>query len=56
MQFNPMHFIDNLYYMGIGMAGIFIVIGLIILITVLLNKITEKKKKTSGEDLQNKKK
>lgn len=55
MQFNPMHFIDNLYYMGIGMAGIFIVIGLIILITVLLNKITAKKKKTSGEDLQNKK-
>ena len=40
-----MHFIDNLYYMGIGMAGIFIVIGLIILITVLLNKITAKRKK-----------
>ena len=54
MQFNPMHFIDNLYYMGIGMAGIFIVIGLIILITILLNKITAKRRKPSDEDPQNK--
>lgn len=42
MNINPMNFIDNLYYMGIGMLSIFIVIGVIILITMLLNKVTEK--------------
>ncbi len=53
MQFNPMHFIDNLYYMGVGMAGIFIVIGAIIVITMLLNKATSKRQKSSDEDSQN---
>ena len=42
MQFNPMNFIANLKYMGIGMLSIFIVIGVIVLITVLLNKISSK--------------
>ena len=40
--FEPMNFIANLKYMGIGMLGIFIVIGVIILITMLLNKVTKK--------------
>ena len=44
MNFNPQAFVDNLSYMGIGMLGIFIVIGAIIGITYLLNKITTKKK------------
>ena len=39
---NVMNFIDNLYYMGVGMAGIFLVIGVIILITMALNKFTKK--------------
>lgn len=39
MKFNPMAFIDNLYYMLVGMAGILIVIGIIILITLVLNKL-----------------
>ncbi|MBE7023293.1 MAG: oxaloacetate decarboxylase [Clostridia bacterium] len=38
-----MNFITNLWYMGIGMLGIFIVIGVIILLTMLLNNITSKK-------------
>ncbi len=37
MNFNPMAFIDNLGYMGVGMLGILLVIGTIILVTVLLN-------------------
>ena len=41
MQFNPMNFVGNLKYMGLGMLGIFIVIGVIILLTVILNKITK---------------
>lgn len=40
---NPMNFVLNLYYMGVGMLGIFIVIGVIILVTMILNKVTEKK-------------
>lgn len=43
MNINPMNFISNLGYMGIGMLGIFVVIGIIILVTMLLNKVTENK-------------
>ena len=41
MQFNPMNFVSNLKYMGLGMLGIFIVIAVIILLTVILNKTTK---------------
>lgn len=34
-----MNFITNLRYLAVGMVSIFIVIGIIILATVLLNKI-----------------
>ena len=44
IAFNPMAFVDNLYYMGVGMLGILVVMGVIILATMLLNKFTEKKK------------
>ena len=40
MQFTPMHFVDNLTYMGLGMLGIFVVIGIIILVTSLLGRFT----------------
>lgn len=43
MNFNPMNFVDNLYYMGFGMLGIFVVIGIIILFTVVLNKVSTRK-------------
>ena len=36
-QFNPMAFLDNLKHMGVGMLVIFVVIGLIILTTMLIN-------------------
>ena len=35
--FNPANFVTNLQYMGIGMMVIFIVIGIIILSTKLIN-------------------
>ena len=44
MTFDPMAFIDNLYYMGVGMASILIVMGVLILITSGLNKLFSKKK------------
>lgn len=45
MNFNPMAFVDNLNYLIVGMISIFIVIGVIIIATVLLNKIFTKKDK-----------
>ncbi|MBR5586595.1 MAG: oxaloacetate decarboxylase [Clostridia bacterium] len=38
-----MNFVNNLYYMGVGMLTIFIVIGVIIAVTMILNKATEPK-------------
>lgn len=35
--FEPANFITNLRYMGIGMLVIFVVIGMIILATMLIN-------------------
>lgn len=49
-MFNPSAFIDNLYYMGYGMLGIFIVIGIIIGITYLLNFIFSGKKDDDKSD------
>lgn len=49
-SFEPIHFVENLRYMGIGMLGIFIVIGVIILLTMLLNKLTSGK--NSGDQDQ----
>lgn len=43
MQFNPMNFITNLKYMGTGMLSIFIVIGVIVMVTTLLNRSSDKK-------------
>jgi len=44
MTFNIMNFVTNLYYMGVGMAAIIIVMGVIILATMFLNKVTSSKK------------
>ena len=38
-NFNPMNFVNNLGYMGVGMLGIFVVIGVIIALTTMLNSI-----------------
>ncbi len=37
--FEPANFVENLRYMGIGMLVIFAVIGIIVLTTVLINKV-----------------
>ncbi len=43
MNFEAINFIRNLAYMGNGMLGIFVVIGIIIGVTALLNRLTAKK-------------
>ena len=42
-QFEPMAFVENLKHMGVGMLVIFVVIGLIILTTMLINWLFSEK-------------
>lgn len=44
ITFEPMNFVDNLGYMATGMIGIFVVIGVIIVATSLINKIASRNK------------
>ena len=44
-MFEPMNFVTNLTYLAKGMIGILVVMGIIILTTMLLNKLASKKKK-----------
>ena len=37
LEFDPMAFVENLRHMGVGMLVIFVVIGIIILFTKLVN-------------------
>ena len=37
LEFDPMAFLENLQHMGVGMAVIFVVIGIIIGATMLVN-------------------
>ena len=37
LEWNPMAFLENLEYMGVGMAVIFVVIGIIMGATMLVN-------------------
>jgi len=50
-QFQPMNFVENLQYMGTGMLCIMIVIGVIIGIVTILEKVTSRKPK-NGENEQ----
>ena len=43
MNINFNNFVENLPYMGKGMIGILIVMGAIILVTILLNKVFSNK-------------
>ena len=42
---SPVSFVDNLKYMGLGMLAIFIVIGVIVGITYLLNAVFKERNK-----------
>ena len=43
LDFNPMGFVEQLPKMGIGMLVIFVVIGMIILTTMLINWLFSEK-------------
>jgi len=42
MNFEPVKFVENLSYMGKGMLGIFVTISIIVVVTLILNKIKDK--------------
>ena len=42
MNFHPEAFVSLLSYMGKGMLAVFLVMGVIILITAILNRLTKK--------------
>ncbi|MBQ6714237.1 MAG: hypothetical protein IJN15_01665 [Clostridia bacterium] len=44
LSFNPSNFISNLHYMGKGMLAIGVVMLILIAVTALLNKLSNKKK------------
>ncbi len=41
-MFEPIEFVNNLKYMGIGMLGVFMIVGIIIGATYAINKFTSK--------------
>ena len=44
LAFNPINFVTNLQWMGKGMLAIIVVMGILIVITGILNKIGNNKK------------
>ena len=42
MFFEPIEFVKNLKYMGIGMLGVFIIVGIIIAATYAIGYFTSK--------------
>jgi hypothetical protein len=43
MIFEPMNFVNNLVYMGVGMLGVFIIVAIIMFATYGIKKATAKK-------------
>ncbi len=50
LQFVPKAFLDNLGTMGIGMFGVFMIIGIIIVATYVINSVCSRKKINVKED------
>ena len=42
LYFSPISFIDNLVYMGVGMLGVFMIVGIIMGATYLVGYLTSK--------------
>lgn len=50
MNFQPIEFVNNLKWLGLGMLGILIVMGVIIGVTLILNYVTSAKNDDAGDD------
>ncbi len=50
LYFQPIQFVKNLKYMGIGMLGVFIIIALIMAATYAIMHFTSKKDNSASEN------
>ena len=50
MEFHPEGFVENLNYMGAGMLGVFIIVGIIIAATMAIGKFTAKSDKNKSDN------
>ena len=48
-MFEPMEFVNNLKYMGIGMLGVFMIVGIIMAATYAIGKLTAKISQNKGQ-------
>lgn len=53
ITFTPGNFVDYLKYMGLGMLVIFLIIGLIIAVTMIINALCSSKKKSDEAQTEN---
>ncbi len=53
ITFTPGNFVDYLKYMGLGMLVIFLIIGLIIAVTTIINALCSSKKKNDEAKTEN---
>ena len=49
MKFNPINFVYSLKYMGVGMVGVFLIIGIIVGATYAIGKLTAKLDETKEQ-------
>lgn len=50
MFFEPLNFVHFLKYMGVGMLGVFIIVGIIMGATYLISHLSGRLSKENGED------
>ena len=41
--FEPMNFVTNLKWMGVGMLGVFMIVGIIMVATYIIGSVSNKK-------------
>ena len=41
--FEPMNFVSNLKWMGVGMLGVFMIVGIIMIATYIIGSVSNKK-------------
>ena len=53
LTFEPINFVNNLKYMGIGMLGVFMIVAVIVAATYVINYATSKRKNKKTDNEQN---
>ena len=51
--FKPIEFVNNLRYMGVGMLGVFMIVGIIMIATYIIGAASGSSKKKNDEESKN---